>query len=108
MRGYFILDDLSIYLNDTRTNTEIEVRPVDKEWLYPNDAPSFTLHEVRPNGQLGDMIMTSAVTRRDHPEALKICLQAPAPTLDVIVPLGLALWAEDRYATFCYAPRVYR
>jgi hypothetical protein len=108
MWGYFIRDDLSIYLNDTRhINTEIKLRPVDKEWLYSNDAPSFALHYVKPNGQLGDLVMETAVTKRNHCELLKICLQAPAPTLDTVIPLGLALWAEDRYATYCYAPKFY-
>ena len=105
MLGHFVRDNLSISLNDTRVNTEIQVRPVDKEWLYSNDAPSFTLHYVKPNGQLGDMIMETAVTQRNHCEILKICLQASTPTLEVIAPLGLALWAEDRYATYCYSPK---
>ena len=107
MWGYFIHDDFSFYLNDTRINAEIKLRPVDKEWSYSDDAPSFTLRYVEPDDQLGDVVMQTAVTKRNHCELLKICLQVPAPTLDIVVPLGLALWAQDRHTTYCTTPRLY-
>lgn len=107
LRGTFALDAFAFYLNDSRVNTETILRPTDREWMYSDDAPSFTLHYVQKDGQLGSVVMQSAVTKRNHCELLKICLQVPAPTLDVIVPLGLALWAEDHYATYCNTPRLY-
>jgi hypothetical protein len=108
MWGYFIRGNLSFSLNNTIINAEVKLRPADKEWRYSDDAPSFSLHHVKPGSdQLGDMVMQTAVTKRNHCEILKICLRLPAPILDIVVPLGLVLLAQDRYATYCTTPRLY-
>jgi hypothetical protein len=108
MWGYFTRDNLSFYLNNTVNNAEIRLRPLYKEWSYSDDAPSFSLYRVKPDSdQLGDMVMQTAVTMRNHCETLKICLRLPTPILDIIVPLGLALLAQDRYAAYCTTTRLY-
>jgi hypothetical protein len=108
MWGHFDRDYyFSMSLNDTRTNTVTKLRAVDREWYYSDDAPSFTLNNVAPDGQLGDMVMQSAVTKRSHCELLKVCLSKGAPGLEILAPLGLVLWAEDRYTSYCTTPRLY-
>lgn len=96
-----------VSLNDTRTLIETDLRAVDRESFYSDDAPSFTLNDVKPDGQLGNMVMQSAVTKRSHCELLKVCLGSNTPGLDILAPLGLVLWAQDRYTTYCTTPRLY-
>lgn len=108
MWGYFIRNNgLSFVFNDTRTYTETKFQTVDKQWSYDDDAPSFELHKLRLNGEFGEVIIQTAVTKRNHCQLLKICLGSKIPNLGMLAPLGLALWAQDRYASYCSIPRLY-
>ncbi|KAF9468680.1 hypothetical protein BDZ94DRAFT_1304436 [Collybia nuda] len=91
-------DYFAFFLNDTRTNTQIQLRAEYKEWNYSDDAPSFRLNYAEPNG---GRVMETAVTKRNHCESLLICLDSDKPGFETIVPLGLALWAEDAFASYC-------
>lgn len=108
MWGYFIRKhQFAFFLNNTLTYTETVLRGTYDEWQYPDDAPSFTLNAVEPDGRLGGVVMQTAVTKRNHCEILKICLSSRNPTLDILTPLGLALWAQNTYTSYCKTPRLY-
>jgi hypothetical protein len=93
----------SFSINDTRTNTVSNLRAVDKDWAFSNDAPSFILRDVQPDDTLGDIAVRTAVTQKGNCTALKLCLARPTG-MDMLAPLGLALLRQDGYAKLCTTP----
>jgi len=84
-----------------------QLQAVDKEWRFPDDAPSVVVRFKGPDGKLGDIAIQSAVTQRNHCNALKLCLPSRNPTLANLVPLGMILEAQETFAQYCTRPRLY-
>ncbi|KAF9480186.1 hypothetical protein BDN70DRAFT_894366 [Pholiota conissans] len=98
---------LSFIIHIADTDEEIRLRAQDKEWGFSNDAPSFVLKFEDAGGQLGDIDLQSAVTKRSHCEILKICASSGAPDIATLVPLGIVLMTQDEYSQYCLLPRLY-
>jgi len=84
-----------------------QLRAVDKEWRFPDDAPSVVVRFKGPDGKLSDIAIQSAVTQRNHCDTLKVCLPSRRLTLANLVPLGVILEAQEAYAQYCTRPRIY-
>lgn len=102
LEGTFDLGEiLSFSLNDTRTNAVYDLRAADKGWVFTDDAPSVKLRRVNAdNRTLGHTAMTTAVTRPDHCNWLKVCL-AMESGVDMIAPIGILLLKLDDYGVYC-------
>ncbi|KIM36091.1 hypothetical protein M413DRAFT_20642 [Hebeloma cylindrosporum] len=97
---------LSFTLQDSRTGLVTQLRAVDKEWKFPDDAPSVVLRN-REAGESGGIALQSAVTQRDHCENLKVCVSSRTPDFATLAPLGVLLMAQQTYADYCLRPRIY-
>jgi len=84
-----------------------QLRAVDKEWRFVNDAPSVVVRFEGLNGKLGRIAIQSAVTQRNHCGKLKVCLPSRNLTLVDIVPLGVILEAQEAFAQYCTRPILY-
>ena len=84
-----------------------QLRAVDKEWRFPDDAPSVVVSFEGSDGKLGDIAIQSAVTQRNHCNTLKLCLPSRNPTLANLVPLGVILEAQETFSQYCTRPRIY-
>jgi len=98
---------LSFSIFDSRVGTNTSLRAFDKEWRYSDDAPGVVIRFEQANGELGDIAIQSAVTRRNHCQVLKLCLPSRTLTLAQLVPLGMILSAQEEYAKYCSQPRIY-
>jgi hypothetical protein len=98
---------LAFKLQDSRTGAITQLRAVDKEWEYNNDAPSAVIHFQTPNG-LGGIALQSAVTQRNRCDVLKICLSSRTPDFTTLAPVGVLLLAQNIYAEYCTQPRLYQ
>ena len=98
---------LSFTLQDSRTGALTQLQSVDKEWKFPDDAPSVVLRYRGADGKSGGIALQSAVTQRDHCETLKVCLSSRTPDLATLAPLGILLMAQQKYAGYCLQPRIY-
>jgi hypothetical protein len=98
---------LSFTLQDSRTGTITKLRAVNKEWKFPDDAPSVVLRYSDAGDKPGGIALQSAVTQRDHCETLKVCLSSRTPDLATLAPLGVLLMAQQTYAGYCLRPRIY-
>jgi len=105
--NYSVASYLSFELYDSRIGATIRMRAVDKEWEFPDDAPSVVLSTQLSDDQLGSVVLQSAVTERNHCRTLKVCLSSRTPSFDTIAPLGVLLMAQNRYAEYCSRPRIY-
>jgi len=84
-----------------------QLRAVDKEWRFPDDAPSVVVRFEGLDGKLGDIAIQSAVTQRNHCNTLKVCLPSRNLTLANLVPLGVILEAQETFSRYCTRPRIY-
>lgn len=91
---------LSFFLNDTRTGTLSDLRAVDKQWRFKDDAPSFIL---RYNHGGGEIAMLTNVKRANHCNILKLCLER-GDGVDIVTPLGIVLDEMDKYGPKCTRP----
>lgn len=97
---------LSFTLHDSHTRNVTQLRAVDKEWKFPNDAPSVVLNYQNGDKQ-GGVALQTAVTRRNHCEMLKVCIPSKTPDFATLAPLGILLMAQQTYAQYCLLPRIY-
>jgi len=89
---------LSFSLHDLRTNATSNLRAVDKQWAFSNDAPSFILKD-----DSGAEVLRTDVTKYGDCTQLKICAaQDTGP--GIIVPLALILIRQSEYAVICTSP----
>jgi hypothetical protein len=104
LANYSTAPYLSFTLQDARTGAITQLRAVDKEWKFPDDAPSVSLSYL----DTGDKpALQSAVTQRNHCEKLKVCLSSRTPDFATLAPLGVLLMAQQTYAQYCLRPRIY-
>ena len=105
--NYSIAPYLSFTLQDSRTGAITQLRAADKEWKFPDDAPSVSLRYLDTGDKPGSIALQSAVTQRSHCETLKVCISSRTPDFATLAPLGVLLMAQQTYAEFCSLPRVY-
>ncbi|KAJ7512002.1 hypothetical protein B0H11DRAFT_1699999 [Mycena galericulata] len=88
----------------TNSSTTVNMMAVDKQWVYDqsDDAPSFLLKEVQPNGSLGKVVVRTAVTQPGHCTNLKLC--ANDASIETLAPVGLTLMKQNEYARVCTTP----
>jgi len=86
---------LTFNLNDLRTNATYNLRAVDKQWEFNNDAPSVTLKDDNDT----DIIRTD-VTNYRHCNQLKVCAASGAGP-EIIVPAALILISQTNFAIVC-------
>ena len=98
---------LSFSITELAGGGVTQLRAVDKEWRFPDDAPSVVVRFEGPNGKLGDIAIQSAVTQRNHCNTLKLCLPLRNLTLANLVPLGVILGAQETFSQYCTRPRIY-
>ncbi|KAJ6559766.1 hypothetical protein B0H19DRAFT_1260463 [Mycena capillaripes] len=105
MQGFFQESGfLSFSLTDSFNSTVTNLRAVDKDWVYghSDDAPSFLLKEVQPDGSLGKVVVRTAVTQPGHCMNLKLC--ANDTSIETLVPIGLTLMKQNEYSRVCTTP----
>jgi hypothetical protein len=95
MMGTFHLDPLSFTLTNTHTNATSVLTIHDQSWMAYNDAPSLLLQNSSK-----DTILQTSITKPNACQTLQICF-SQAPMLDIIAPLALILYFQDKYATYC-------
>ncbi|KAJ7459282.1 hypothetical protein FB451DRAFT_571535 [Mycena latifolia] len=95
---------LSFALTNSFSSTHVNSRAVDRDWVYgkSDDAPSFILKEVNPDGSLGDVVVRTAVTQPGHCSVLKMC--ANGATVEALAPVGLTLMKQNEYSKVCTTP----
>ena len=98
---------LSFTLQDARTGAITQLRAADKEWKFPDDAPSVSLRYSNTGDKPGGIVLQSSVTQRNHCETLKVCLSSRTPDFATLAPLGVLLMAQQTYADYCLRPRIY-
>jgi hypothetical protein len=87
--------------------TSIFTRTEAREYAFSDDAPSFSLRFAKPDGSLTDRtLLRSAVTKRNHPNVLKVCSNAAASAV-VLGPLSLFTDALNQFTLAMDRPRVY-
>ena len=100
---------LSLLIYDEVSNSTVaNMRTVDTDWdLGPNsdDAPSYILKEVNPDGSLGNVVVRTAVTEPGHCTTLKLCVNDAG--IATLAPVGLTLNAQNKYSVVCSTPPVY-
>ncbi|KAJ6559802.1 hypothetical protein B0H19DRAFT_1069532 [Mycena capillaripes] len=89
---------LSFSLTDSFNSAVKNLRAVDKDWVYghSDDAPSFLLKEVLPDGSLGNVVVRTAMTQPGHCANLKLC--ASDASGETLVPIGLTLIKQNKYS----------
>jgi hypothetical protein len=90
-------------IDDTRTNTVTKLRAIDKTYTLKSEHPAYILRQVQPDNSLGSIFQKTTVTSGSKCSSLKVCsarLNGP----EILAPLGLALLAQDNYATACTTP----
>lgn len=95
---------LSFTLKDTRTNTTTSLLASNKEWHFPDDAPSVRLHRVPSNysSNRGDVALTTIVTKPGECNLLKVCLGPGMESgVEMIAPIGILLLKMDDYGVLC-------
>ena len=94
---------LSLNINNTLANVVTNLRAVDKNWMFvpADDAPSYILAEVEPDGSLGQSQLRTAVTFPGHCTILKLCSETG---IDVLPPVGLTLMRQNAYSIVCTTP----
>lgn len=116
--GNFMSWDISsaIPLNTTRDLSVVpqyntSLRIVDKQWDFSDDAPSLILDTLDESGNLADIVLRTAVTKRRDCTQLKMCLNGvpnrvgSAVGAEVLAPLGLVLIRQADYAIECTTPK---
>ena len=98
---------LSFTLQNSSTGVITQLRAVNKQWKFSNDAPSVVLRYPDSGDKPGGIALQSAVTQRDHCETLKVCLSSRTPDFATLAPLGVLLMAQQTYAEYCLQPRLY-
>ncbi|KAJ7906465.1 hypothetical protein B0H13DRAFT_1619348, partial [Mycena leptocephala] len=93
---------LSFDLTNSVNPANVKLRAVDPDWASPNndDAPSFILKEVQPDGNLGEVVMRTAVIQ--HCTLLKVC--ANGATVEILAPVGLTLMKQNAFGKVCTTP----
>ncbi|KAJ7775992.1 hypothetical protein DFH07DRAFT_731981, partial [Mycena maculata] len=95
---------LSFSLTNVFNTSTVNLSAVDKDWDYgqSDDAPSYMLKEVRPDGSLGKVVVRTAVTEVGHCTNLKLC--ANDASIETLAPVGLTLMKQNAYAIVCTTP----
>ena len=76
----------------------------------PEYAPAVRLQELQSDGQLGQLVLETTVTKPHDSTELKVCVNGPdgrvAPTVqpEVLAPLGLILMRQADYALYATQP----
>jgi hypothetical protein len=83
---------LSFIINDLRSNKTTTYTSVDKEWQFPDDAPSLILHDEE-----GNWVMRTAVTSVQSCEMLKLCVENLTEA-QMFVPIGMILIYQGQFA----------
>jgi hypothetical protein len=103
MNGSFDPDHFFAFsINDTRTNTVTKLRAIDKTYTLKSEHPAYVLRQVQPDNSLGNIFQKTTVTSGKC-SSLKVC-SARSNGPEMLAPLGLALLAQDSYATACTTP----
>jgi hypothetical protein len=94
---------LSFTLKDTRTNTTTSLLASDKEWYFPDDAPSVRLHHISSNiSSYGEVALTTIVTKPKACNVLKVCIGPGMESgVEMIAPIGILLLKMDDYGVVC-------
>lgn len=82
----------------------------DNGWDFNTYAPALRLQEQQPDGQLGQLVLETAITKPHDSTELKVCVAGPegrqGATVqpEVLVPLGLVLMRQADYALYSTQP----
>jgi hypothetical protein len=87
-------------------NATTLVRTSESEYVFTDDALSFSMYFTNLNSTLADPLMISALTQRNVPNVLKVCSHELARG-EVLVPLGFFLNALTNYAKYIDHPSLY-
>jgi hypothetical protein len=99
IKGFFNPNNyLSFNITDLRTNLTANIRAVDKQWAFDNDAPSVLLKDSS-----GVEVIRTDVTKKGDCTQLKVCA-AQQNGGSIIVPIGLILIRQMDYAVSCTTP----
>ncbi|KAJ7253200.1 hypothetical protein C8J57DRAFT_1660371 [Mycena rebaudengoi] len=95
---------LTFSIVDAFNKSAVALRAVDKEWVYgkADDAPSYILREVQDKGDLGAVVVRTAVTNLHDCTSLKLC--ANSANVQTLVPVGLTLLKQNEYSKVCTTP----
>jgi hypothetical protein len=95
---------LSFALTNSADQATVNLRVVDKNWFSgkSENAPSFLLKEVQPDGSFGEIVVRTAVTQPGHCTLLKLC--AISATAESLAPIGLTLMKQNEYSKVCTTP----
>ncbi|KAJ7168942.1 hypothetical protein C8R46DRAFT_242861 [Mycena filopes] len=95
---------LTFSLTDSRNSNTTSLRAVDNDWDYgkSDDAPSYILKEVQSGGELGGVMVRTAVTNPHHCRLLKLC--ANNADVETLAPVGLTLLKQNDYSRVCSTP----
>jgi hypothetical protein len=95
---------LTFSIVDAFNKSTVTLRAVDKEWVYgkADDAPSYILREVQDKGDLGAVVVRTAVTNLHDCTSLKLC--ANSANVQTLVPVGLTLLKQNEYSKVCTTP----
>lgn len=108
----------SVPLNTTTTSNttstpsfETQLRIVDKQWAFSDDAPSLILKRVdSSSNNLEEIVLRTAVTHPSDCTKLKVCLNGVSGRVggavgaEVMAPLGLIMLRQADYAQECTTP----
>ena len=103
---------LSFAINSTTSTQPITyLQAESREYAYSNDAPSFSLRRAESFGAstrpTGSIVLRSALTKRNEPHVLKVCVNSTIPSTEILAPLGVAMVALNHFSLFIARPRVY-
>jgi hypothetical protein len=91
---------LSFSLYDLQSNATLNLRAVDKEWAFSEEAPSVLLKD-----DSGTEILKTDVTKYRDCTQLKICARQDSGP-GIIVPLAPILIRQSEYAIKCTASKM--
>jgi len=93
---------LNLRIEDSLMGEVTNLRSEAQEWQFLDDAPSFSLLTLNSSGYItNDKIMETAVTKWNHCNLLKVCLNGNSSRLALLAALGVALEAQDKFGMYC-------
>ena len=95
--SYSMTPYLSFTLQDSGMGAITQLHAANKEWKFPDDAPSVSLCYLNTGNKPGGIALQSAMTQRNYCEILKVRLSSRTPDFATLAPLGVFLMAQQTY-----------
>ncbi|KAG2021363.1 hypothetical protein CC2G_006609 [Coprinopsis cinerea AmutBmut pab1-1] len=103
---------LTFTFNTTTPNGSkiTHLRAEHLEWNFPDDAPALSLRRLvveDDEGRIGDHVIRTALTKRNHPYIEKVCVNRGVVDTETLAPLSVVLLALEKFSFYISRPKVY-